>query len=175
MEILSILFFDVKCAFDYVSKSRLLDTMKRLHLHSSVIRWTDSSPSHRQTGLAFGCERENLQPVNTGMPQESPISPVLFLTYLRFLFITIQHKHPHIATPSYVDDVARLVGDTEEENFRKLEAIAKTALSWVATHLMTPKPNSSTSAGVGKHPGARPPSQMALSSDCYGKMARSVL
>src|SRR6266705_2893381 len=130
-KILSILFFDVKGAFDHVSKSRLLDTMKRLHLDPAVIRWTDSFLSHRQIGLAFDGEREDLQSVNTGIPQGSPISPILFLIYLRFLFTTIQERHPNTATPSYIDDVACLVvGDSEEENCRKLEAIAQTAFEW---------------------------------------------
>ena len=56
-KILSILFFDVKGAFDHVSKAHLLDTMQRLHLHPAVIRWTDTFLSDRQIGLAFDCER----------------------------------------------------------------------------------------------------------------------
>jgi len=130
-KILSILFFDVKGAFDHVSKTRLLDTMRRLYLHPSVIKWTDSFLSDRQIGLAFDGERETLQPVNTGIPQGSPISPILFLIYLRFLFTTIHQRHPDTATPSYIDDVACLVaGDSEEENCGRLEAIARTAFDW---------------------------------------------
>ena len=89
-KILSILFFDVKGAFDHISKTRLLNTMQHLHLRPAVIRWTDSFLSNRQIGLAFDGERADLQPVNIGIPQGSPISPILFLIYLRFLFTTIQ-------------------------------------------------------------------------------------
>ena len=125
---LSILFFDVKGAFDHVSKTRLLDTMQRLHLHQAIIKWTDTFLLNRQIGLAFNAERENLQPVNTGIPQGSPISPIRFLIYLRYLFTTIQQSHPTTTTPSYIDDVACLVvGDSEEENCKQLEAIARTA------------------------------------------------
>jgi hypothetical protein len=95
-----LLFFDVKGAFDHVSKTRLLDTMQRLHLHPAVIRWTDTFLSDRQIGLAFDGERESLQPVNTGIPQGSPISPILFLIYIRFLlppFNTTTQKQPHPA------------------------------------------------------------------------------
>ena len=83
-KILSILFFDVKGAYDHVSKTRLLDTLQRFHLHPAVIRWIDTFLSSGLIGLAFDGERENLQPVNTGIPQGSPISPILFLIYLRF-------------------------------------------------------------------------------------------
>ena len=125
------LFFDVKGAFAHVSKTRLLDTMQHLHLHPTFIKWTDSLLSNRQIRLAFDGEREDLQPVNTGIPQVSPISPILFLIYLRFLFTTIQQKHPKTTTHSYIDDVACLVvGDSEEENCIELEAVARTAFEW---------------------------------------------
>ena len=122
---------DVKGAFDHVHKTRLLDTMQHLHLHPAVIRWTDSFLSNRQIGLAFDGVREDLQPVNTGIPQGSPISPILFLIYLRFLFTTIQQKHLKTTTRCYIDDVACLVvGDSEEENCKELEAVARTAFEW---------------------------------------------
>ena len=130
-KLLSILFFDVKGAFDHVSKTRLLDTMQRLHLHPAVIRWTDTFLSNRQIGLAFDGERENLQPVNTGIPLGSPVSPILYLIYLRFLITTIRQQHPATTTPSYIDDVACLVvGDSEEENCKHLESVARTAFEW---------------------------------------------
>ena len=130
-KILSILFFDDKGAFDHVSKTRLLDTIQHLHLHPAVIRRTNSFLSNRQIGLVFDGERDDPQPVNTGIPQGSPISPILFLIYLRFLFTTIQQKHPKTTTPSYIDDVTCLVvGDSEEENCQELEAVARTAFEW---------------------------------------------
>ena len=69
-KILSIL-FDVQGTFDHVSITHLLDTMQRLHLHPAVLSWTDSFLSNQQIGLAFDGERENLQPVNRGIPQVS--------------------------------------------------------------------------------------------------------
>ena len=137
-KILSVLFFDVKGAFDHVSKLCLIDTMRRLYPPPSVISWTDSFLSDRQSGLAFDSERESPQPVNTGIPQGSSISPILFLIYLRFLFTTIQQKHPETATPSYIDDVACLViGESEEQNCQKLEDITKTAFEWGGNNAVT--------------------------------------
>ena len=105
--------------------------MRRLHLDPAVIRWTDKFLSDRQIGLAYDGEREHLKPVSTGIPQGSPITPILFLIYLRFLFTTIKNKHPDTATPSYINDIACLVvGRSEEENCRKLEAVARTAFEW---------------------------------------------
>ena len=88
-------------------------------------------PLKRQIALAFEDERENLQPVNTGIPQGSSISPILFLIYLRFLFTTIQQQHPRTTTPSYIDDVACLVvGESEEENCQHLKSVARMAFEW---------------------------------------------
>ena len=130
-KILSILFFNIKGAFIHVSKSCFLDTMQRLHLHPAIIRWTDTFLSNRQIGLVFDAERENLQLINTGIPQGSPNSPILFLIYLRIPSTTIQLQHPRTTTPSYIDDVACLVvGDSEEENCKHLEPVARTSFGW---------------------------------------------
>ena len=130
-KVVSTLFFDVKGAFDHVARPRLLDTMRQLHLPENVIHWTDNFLTNRQLGLAFDGEREPLQSVSTGIPQGSPISPVLFLIYIRFLFDTIQLKHPGVHTPSYIDDIAcQISGNSEEENCEILAEVAETAFQW---------------------------------------------
>ena len=101
--VLSVLFFGVGGAFGRVSKTRLLDTMQRLHLHPAIIRWTDTFLSNRQIGLAFDGERENLQPVNTGIPQDHPspqsFSLSTFDIYSQpFSKHTQQQQHPAIST-----------------------------------------------------------------------------
>ena len=89
----------------------------------------DTFLSYRQIGLTFDGGRGTLKPANTGTPRGSPISPILFLIYLRFLFTTIQDQHPDTRIPSHNSVTCLVVGDTEE-NCRKLEAIARTASKW---------------------------------------------
>ena len=109
--------------------------MQHLHLHPAVIRWTNTFFSNRPIGLVFEGEREDLQPVNTGIPLGSPISTIFFLIYLRFLFTTIKQNHPKTTTPSCIADVACLVvGDSEEENCTELEGLAWTAFEWGDTN-----------------------------------------
>ena len=43
--------------------------------------------------------------IECGIPQGSPISPVLFLIYIRDLFTIIKTKH-NVQMPSFIDDVA---------------------------------------------------------------------
>jgi len=80
------LFLDVKGAFDHVSKNRLLQIMISLLLPTSLILWVSSFLDDRVLRLAFDNSIEVFKSILTGIPQGSPISPILFLIYIRDLF-----------------------------------------------------------------------------------------
>ncbi|RDL32487.1 uncharacterized protein BP5553_08943 [Venustampulla echinocandica] len=61
--------------------------------------------SNRQLRLAFDGQIEQFAALNTGIPQGSPISPILFLIYIRGLFTGIVTARPL----SYIDDIALIV------------------------------------------------------------------
>ena len=82
----SALFLDVKGAFDHVSKNRLLNIMKDLRMPPPLITWTSSFLEDRQLRLSFNNDIEDFSLVETGIPQGSPISPILFLIYTRDLY-----------------------------------------------------------------------------------------
>ena len=86
----SALFMDVKGAFDNVSRQRLLHTMTEMGLPTQLVKWTDHFMTGRQIGLAFDGEEEGLHAVETGIPQGSPTSPILFIIYLQPLFTRLQ-------------------------------------------------------------------------------------
>ena len=85
-QVMSVLFLDVKGAFDNVSKSRLLGTLHDLGLPSAILQWVKYFMSDRLVALAFDGQREDLAPVETSIPQGSPTSPILFLLYISSLF-----------------------------------------------------------------------------------------
>ena len=59
------------------------------------------------------------RPIDIGIPQGSPISPILFLIYVSELFKN--RSQDDIRTPSYIDDIALIVSSpTVEENCNKL-------------------------------------------------------
>ena len=59
--------------------------------------------------------------MNIGIPQGSPISPILFLIYIRDLFPTLTTK-----VFSYIDDIALVVISTSfKKNIKILEREAK--------------------------------------------------
>jgi hypothetical protein len=82
--------------------------------------------------VSFDGRTDVQRPVATGIPQGSPVSPILFLLYLRPLFDSLQLHHPSIWSLSYIDDVALVAqGKTREGNLRVLVAAARTAFQWV--------------------------------------------
>src|SRR5690606_341659 len=79
----SALFMNVKGAFDDVSCQPLLHTMTEMGLPTQLVKWTDHFMIGRRIGLAFDGEEEDLHAVETGIPQGSPTSPILFIIYLQ--------------------------------------------------------------------------------------------
>ena len=73
------LFMDVKSAFNNASKAHLGRRMEMLGVEPDLIRWTDCFISDRQVKLVLGGKGS---PVDTGIPQGSPVAPILFVTYL---------------------------------------------------------------------------------------------
>ena len=113
----SALFLDIKGAFDHVAKNQLLNTLKYLRLPYSLIAWVSSFLSNRTLRLAFDGQIEGFSKIDTGIPQGSPISPILFLIYIRDLFPTLAVK-----VFSYIDDIALIVSSTSlKKNIRILE------------------------------------------------------
>ena len=99
--------------------------------HQSLVTWTDHFMSNRKIALAFDGEREEMETVETGIPQGSPTSPILFLIYLKPLFNKLNAIHPSLKVPSYMDDVALVTtGKSERINCKALAEAALTAFNW---------------------------------------------
>src|SRR5690349_17351074 len=127
----SALLLDVKGAFDNVSRERLLATMKQMRLPSPMVNWVEQFMSKRTIQMAFDGQMEGLEAVETGIPQGSPVSPILFLVYLKPLFDKLEKDHPNLQFPSYIDDVAVVASHrTLAQNVRELERASETVFQW---------------------------------------------
>ncbi len=100
----STLFLDVKGAFDYVAKNQLLAILKQLGLLLTLTTWVSFFLKNKQLALSFNQNIEEFGILNTGIPQGSPISPILFLIYIRDLFTSNTGKYL-----LFIDDISVIV------------------------------------------------------------------
>ena len=121
--ITSVLFLDIKGAFDHVSKPKLLASMANLRLPSNLISWVASFLSERTIRLAFDGKIQEETAINIGVPQGSPISPILFLIYTRDIW---QNKAFQL---SYMDDFSIALSSTSaRKNCRALKEVAESLM-----------------------------------------------
>ena len=108
--------------------------MKKLHLSRIVIQWVKHFMTKRSINLIFNEHKNKTYYIESGIPQGSQISPILFLIYIRYLFPKIRMKF-NAHSPSFIDDVAIYIENkTAEQNCKEIEIIVKTAFDWAATN-----------------------------------------
>jgi len=99
---------DVKGAFDYVSRAQLAKRMADLGIDDDLIGWTQSFLTDRSVELVIDGFINPKCKVQTGIPQGSPVSPILFLIYISGVFMEIENQVPNITCLSFMDDLAFL-------------------------------------------------------------------
>ena len=114
----SAVFLDIKGAFDHIVRVRLLRILIQKGLPYAIVSWVLSFLQGRLVRLAFDGQTEELQEVETGVPQGSPVSPILFLIYVSEMVANI----PGIEQLSYIDDFGLLTASTSlKKNARTLQ------------------------------------------------------
>jgi hypothetical protein len=102
------------------SRSRSI-SVRDINLPISLIAWVSSFLSSRSIRLAFDGQIEPFQDIETGIPQGSPISPILFLVYIRDLF-----QSETVRYISYIDDISLTYSSTSfRKNSKVLSLVAK--------------------------------------------------
>ena len=77
----SLLSLDIARAFNYVSYSRLLYIIKIKRVLERIVRQTASFLIERATSITLSRKTSQIELVEIGIPQGSPISPILFLFF----------------------------------------------------------------------------------------------
>ena len=131
----SSLFLDVKKAFPSVNKDQLIDICYKIGLSPSLISWIHSFLTNRRLQLAFDGEISNSVSINAGIPQGSPVSPILFLIYISQMFKSNAKKLVSVRLISYIDDIAIIVSSkTIRQNCRLLQNAAIELIKWGENH-----------------------------------------
>jgi Reverse transcriptase (RNA-dependent DNA polymerase) len=129
----SLLLLDVSGAFDNVSRQRLLHNLKKRRISSTLASWIDSFLTDRSTTLKLQEYTAPSAPIQTGIPQGSPLSPILYLFYNADLIETC--KTENTESIGYIDDVSILaVGPTPQHNCKILKTTHRRAENWARQH-----------------------------------------
>jgi ribonuclease HI len=100
-----------------------LKIFQKLRLPISLIVWVSSFLEKRVLRLSFDNQIEEFSSLEAGVPQGSPISPILFLIYTRDLFPSLSSS---VKDLSYVDDITLTTSSTSlKRNIRILEREVK--------------------------------------------------
>lgn len=129
--ILTALAFDIKGAFDRVTEKRLIQRLYEQNVPLLLIRWVASFLADRSAAIRLDGHTENQEPIQIGVPQGSPVSPILFMLFTEPLFKILQgnNKKTGLKICGYVDDGLLTAKATDEANivlqiqeaFRKVE------------------------------------------------------
>ena len=77
----SALIFDIKGYFDFVNYKRLFNEMKKHHIPLKLVKWIANFLSNQETAICLNSIQGEMKPVKNGIPQGSPISPILASFY----------------------------------------------------------------------------------------------
>ena len=107
-KVLSLISFDVKGAYNGVCKERLLQRLAARWIPPLMIRWINAFCSERTATILVNGQTSELQPLpQAGLPQGSPLSPILFLFLNADL---VQHKiNTKGGAIAFVDDYSAWV------------------------------------------------------------------
>jgi len=90
------LLLDVKEVFDHVALKQLIKILIRLKISVNLINWVKCFLQNRIIDLAFDDECQKSKKISTEISQDSSISLILFLIYIRYLFSKIRAKFKNL-------------------------------------------------------------------------------
>jgi hypothetical protein len=129
-KVLSLISFDVKGAYNGVCKERLLLRLQARGIPPLIVRWIDAFCSERTAMIqvnGYTSPKQSLR--QAGLPQGSPLSPVLFLFFNADL--VQQRIDNNGGSIAFMDDyTAWVTGPSAEANYVGIQQIVEEALQW---------------------------------------------
>jgi len=124
---------DAKGAFPSVNKDVLLRNMRKQKVPENITLWVKSWLEDRSCYFIVEGTISEKMPANCGLPQGSPISPILYLFYISPLLESLQSANSTCI--GYIDDQCTLVwGKTVEEAAEHLKKLIPNIDLWCKEH-----------------------------------------
>jgi len=131
----SLLCLDVEGAYDKVAHKRLAHNLRKRRIPDYIINWVLDFLRDRETEVRVGDYSLESSRVYAGIPQGSPISPILFLFYSADLLEACENIRLRTSAGGFVDDINALTyGKSTEENCRNLAQVHAKCEQWAARH-----------------------------------------
>ena len=131
----TLLSLDVSKAFDRVSHPRLIHNLRKRRIPLLLTNWINSFLSNRCTKIRIGNYTSQEMGISVGIPQGSPISPIIYLFYNADLLNTCLDLSLRTDATGFVDDVNILAyGGSATNNCRAIEIIHKRCEKWAQKH-----------------------------------------
>jgi len=129
--VVSMLSLDLAGAFDNVPPERLTEILQKKGLPAWLVQVVASFTQGRRTRIAYTGYQSEWLDTATGIPQGSPLSPILFLFFISELLERFQQPGDKIIGFGFVDDTNLVTwGSTAKENCRKLTAAHQQCEEW---------------------------------------------
>ena len=126
---------DLAGAYDNVSHERLLAILTRKGLPRWITAMIACFLQGRRTRIAYAGHESDWIETKAGIPQGSPLSPILFLFYISELLEKLQDPQAATLGFGFVDDTNLITwGVDAEENCRKLAVAHELCTEWASRH-----------------------------------------
>ena len=137
----SLLSLDISGAYDRVLPKILQQILERKGIPLWLSSWILSFCTSCSTTLVFDDSESSAIPIHCGVPQGSPLSPILFLFYISELHETVHSPSTGVSALGFADDTNLLAfGHSLKSNLLKLKNTHLKCLSWAARHGMVFSP-----------------------------------
>jgi ribonuclease HI len=133
----SMLTLDIKGAFDAILPGRLIQRLCTQGWPKNLILWVASFMEERTANIKLDGNTGETRTINCGLPQGSPVSPILFMLYIQPLFYLGLAKRRKRKF-GYADDICLLAtSKTLEENCTALSTDCQELFDWAKEEGLT--------------------------------------
>lgn len=140
----TLLQLDFSGAFDTVNHRRLLYSLWKKGISNQLLAWLRSYLAARTVRMRFDEETSAEFRIQAGVPQGSPLSPILFILYLTSLYEEVAEAHPLLVSVGFAEDTNLLEYHKDPAvSCSRLEEAWMTCSNWAKRHGMKFNPKKS--------------------------------